>query len=251
MSTLDRSGRGSLARKLKLVAILGGLGTVIVFLANLSGALSLFSFFRTEALPLTPPLAAELEAALRDEHLEQPEPGPARDARLERALAAFLLKHKVSREEAELAAGRFARQMELAEGSLTRGLDLFAAGRLEDAAREFESATRTDPANSLAWSNLGAARMKLGRVEEARKAYDQALLLAPEDWRIRYNFGLSLARTGSAREALGYLQPALEVLRADEPRQSLLAQVELELRTDPGLLALRNEPGFENLLAGR
>lgn len=251
MSSFDRRGPATIAGRLKPVAILAGLVFVIGVLADFSGALSFLSLFRSDTVPLTPPLATELEATLRAAHLEQPEPGPGRDARLDQALTEFIRKHKVSQEEAKLAAGRFARRMELAESSLTRGLDRFAEGALKDAAREFESATRTDPANPLAWSNLGAARMKLGRVAEAREAYDQALLLAPEDWRIRYNFGLSLARTGSEREALGYLRPALAALREDAERQSLLAQVHLELRTDPGLSALRNEPGFEDLLMGR
>ncbi len=48
----------------------------------------------------------------------------------------------------------------------------------EEVARRFEIATRIEPGLAQAWNNLGVARSRMGDVEGAELAYEQAILLA-------------------------------------------------------------------------
>jgi Flp pilus assembly protein TadD len=70
-------------------------------------------------------------------------------------------------------------------------------------------------------SNLGAALAALGRYREAIEAYRDALALAPEDGRIRYNLALAYYKSADLVRAAEELQ-SLHAKQPDEVRTTLL-----------------------------
>ena len=61
-------------------------------------------------------------------------------------------------------------------------------GLWRDAAMRFEAATVTDPSYAAAWNNLGIAYEQLGRFDDARRAYEKAMELDPDNNFIKVNY---------------------------------------------------------------
>jgi tetratricopeptide (TPR) repeat protein len=140
-------------------------------------------------------------------------------------------------------------KIEAAFKSIERGLSLARQKRFAEARREFASATVSDPDNSTAWADLGAADMETGRVEEGRAAYDKALLLAPDDWRTRFNFGLFFARMKNQEAALAQFEQVFRPAKPGTgPSGDQLRQVLQAAQTDPVLAGLRKNPRFQDFL---
>lgn len=80
-----------------------------------------------------------------------------------------------------------AKGIELGAFELTnKGVSLARLGRKEEALKAFDEAQRINPGYDLAWYKKGDALDDLGRSEEAMHAYDEALLLS-YDARLRIN----------------------------------------------------------------
>jgi Tfp pilus assembly protein PilF len=140
-------------------------------------------------------------------------------------------------------------RIEAAFQSLERGLALAGQKRFAEARREFASATASDPDNSAAWADLGAADMETGRIEEGRAAYDKALVLAPEDWRTRFNFGLFFARMKNQDAAIAQFEQVFHPAKPGTgPSVVQLQRVLQAAQTDPVLAGLRKNPRFQDLL---
>ncbi len=75
-----------------------------------------------------------------------------------------------------------------AEEQLEFGAKVARMGSWREAAFRFERAVSADAANARAWNNLAVARESLGEMEAAREAYERALVLVPDDRRIRANY---------------------------------------------------------------
>ena len=77
-----------------------------------------------------------------------------------------------------------------AQGWQRYGLALFQAGRFDEAASAYESATRADDKSAVLWSSLGEARVMASRDEPlpaaALAAFERALALDSGDPRARY-----------------------------------------------------------------
>ena len=73
-------------------------------------------------------------------------------------------------------------------------------------------AVELDPKMVEAWSNLGIACSRSGRLREAEESFRTALELRPSYWQARFNLAAALARAGRAEEAVEYY---LEVLGQD------------------------------------
>jgi Flp pilus assembly protein TadD len=56
------------------------------------------------------------------------------------------------------------------------------------AAAQFEKAVEIDSTHAAGWNNLGVAYEQLGKFDEARKAYDKALEIEPNNTHIRNNY---------------------------------------------------------------
>ncbi len=130
-----------------------------------------------------------------------------------------------------------------------RSGQLLVAQKLFDKAHaEFLKATEEDPENANAWAALGGVCMLTDREEDARQAYERALAIEPESWTAHYNYGCYFARKGEPESALGHLERALSLLgrvgHADR------ATVLDDLRQNPALGTLRQDPRFTRLLAG-
>jgi Flp pilus assembly protein TadD len=62
----------------------------------------------------------------------------------------------------------------------------------------WEATARHSPGKARVWNNLGWAYEGAGRVDDARRAYDQALVLDPNEWKARTNRELLEAAGRSA-----------------------------------------------------
>ena len=75
-----------------------------------------------------------------------------------------------------------------AKAQVVFGVQIAMKGLWRDATQRFENATALDPTYPSAWNNLAIGYEQLGRSEEAKKAYERALELAPKDQYIRDNY---------------------------------------------------------------
>jgi tetratricopeptide (TPR) repeat protein len=130
-----------------------------------------------------------------------------------------------------------------------RSGQLLVAQRMyEEARADFLKATQEDPENANAWAALGGACMLTDNDEEARNAYERALAIEPENWTAHYNYGCYFARKGETESALGHLERAVSLLnRAANVDRGTVRE---DLRQNPALAALRQDPRFERLADG-
>ena len=193
----------------------------------------------------TPELEKQYAALLRQGYQNDLELDGAEKARLEDFVEANHLRGS----SVEATRRELMTKIEAAFQSIERGLALAGQKRFAAARREFASATVSDPDNSAAWADLGAADMESGRVEEGRAAYDKALVLAPDDWRTRFNFGLFFARMKNQEAALAQLEQVFRPAKPGTgPSGDQLQQVLQAAQTDPVLAGLRKNPRFRDLL---
>jgi tetratricopeptide (TPR) repeat protein len=83
-------------------------------------------------------------------------------------------------------------------------------GRLDDAAREYQTALRLKPADAQAHSNLGTVFARLHRPAEAIREYDAALALEPENAKVWFNLGNALRAESRNEEAVGAFSHAID-----------------------------------------
>jgi len=114
------------------------------------------------------------------------------------------------RDEAEQAE-RVAVALSPTTATAHNGLGLLAidAGRIEDAAAEFERAAASDPNNASYLANLGNARRALGDRAAAEKAYRQALDISPQTADAANGLGVLLVEARRPGEAVAWFERAL------------------------------------------
>jgi len=81
---------------------------------------------------------------------------------------------------------------------LTIAEDARARGAMAEALEHYLAATRGNPGLALAWQRAGEALLALGRVEEARGAYERARRLLPGDAATLIGIGWTQLRSGRA-----------------------------------------------------
>lgn len=193
----------------------------------------------------TPELERQYSAKLRKAYQDDFSLDPAEN----RALSTFIKDNNLREDSVQTTKKELTTRIKVASLSINRGLILARQTNFAAARQEFLSATQSDPENSAAWADLGAADMELGRVEEGRNAYDKALILEPDDWRTRFNFGLFYARVKNPDAALEQFQQVfLPNKRGTGPSGKMLTLVLRNAETDPALGNLRKDPRFQNLL---
>jgi Flp pilus assembly protein TadD len=89
-----------------------------------------------------------------------------------------------------LVAPALADQRSDAKAQVSFAITLAQKGLWKDATQRLERATSMDPAYAAAWNNLGIGYEQLGRFDDARKAYEKALELDPENTFIKTNYDL-------------------------------------------------------------
>jgi serine/threonine protein kinase/tetratricopeptide (TPR) repeat protein len=120
--------------------------------------------------------------------------------------------------EAERELGEFVRLNPYAPGYSNLGTVLFFEGRYDEAARQFEKATKLQSANHIWWGNLGDARWQIaGQRDRAREAFQEAylqaskrLLLNPGDVQAHKSIALYLAKLGRSKEARSEIEAAIK-----------------------------------------
>jgi Flp pilus assembly protein TadD len=84
----------------------------------------------------------------------------------------------------------FADQRSEAKAQVEFGIEVAQRSLWKEATYRWERATQIDPTYAAAWNNLGIGYERLGRFDEARKAYESALELEPSNTFIRNNYEL-------------------------------------------------------------
>lgn len=77
-----------------------------------------------------------------------------------------------------------------AKAKVTWGVTIAQKGLWRDATMQWENATVIDPTYASAWNNLAIGYEQLGRFEDARKAYERALELEPNNQYIHGNYDM-------------------------------------------------------------
>jgi len=95
------------------------------------------------------------------------------------------------------------------------------AGRLEEAAEDYERFLALVPGSWQARSNLGAVYVQLGRTEDAIGQYAKALELSPGQVAVRYNLALALYKASRLRDAVSELE-RIRTAQPDHPTAPLL-----------------------------
>ena len=89
-----------------------------------------------------------------------------------------------------VAAPAFADRRADAKAQVEFGWDVAMKGLWNEATHRWEKAVELDPTYSAAWNDLGIAYEQQGKFDLARKAYEKALQLDPNNNFIRQNYDL-------------------------------------------------------------
>jgi tetratricopeptide (TPR) repeat protein len=117
-----------------------------------------------------------------------------------------------------------------------QGVDLAERGDYEVALFWFRRAANLDPEWAGPHTNLGAAFMRLGKPELARRAYEHAVAIEPDSAAAHYNMGALLRHTGELAGARAAFERALD----SEPMlaTAIIALTELDLDDDDPAAAI-------------
>lgn len=77
-----------------------------------------------------------------------------------------------------------------AKAQVEFGIRVARSGLWKEARFRFERAIELDPSYAAAWNNLAIVYEQTGEQDKARKAYEEALRLAPKDVFVRQNYEL-------------------------------------------------------------
>jgi tetratricopeptide (TPR) repeat protein len=102
-----------------------------------------------------------------------------------------------------------------------RALENQRAGRLAEAAEDYERLLTLAPRSWQVRSNLGVVYAGLGRFDDAAEQYRRALEVNPSQVAIRYNLALALYKAARPSEAQEELEKVLET-QPDHPTATLL-----------------------------
>ncbi len=194
--------------------------------------------------PLSPELRRQMEQLLREVY---------RDGRVSmedrERLDAFVSEQRIIPQEARSFETSVSGHIESSQQSLSRGNALVRQRQYAEAHAEYLRATEADPEDPVAWANLGASHMLLGRPEEAAVCYDRALRIDEHNWLAHYNRGLLAARKGDRESAFHHFEQALTWVpsAADRERGAMIR----DLLEEPSLADLRGDPRFAEILNRR
>lgn len=126
---------------------------------------------------------------------------------------AALARNRVYRSELTLWGDTVAKRPDNPRARYNLGLALAAAGRAEEAEKEFRQTLALNPHHAFAHFELGKAALLAGRWGEAEEGFSAALMADPGFVNARVNLARALARLDRAEEAVVHYRQAL----TDEP----------------------------------
>lgn len=136
------------------------------------------------------------------------------------------------------------------------GYEHMQNGRRADAVLKFEKAVEQDPENASAYLGLAMINDQVGDQKEARKRYQQAIDVAPDDPVVQNAYAAWLCKMGDPKRAESNFVAAAKNLRYQTPeialtnagicmrRNKLDAKAEAHFRA-----ALKENPGYGGALA--
>jgi tetratricopeptide (TPR) repeat protein len=119
-----------------------------------------------------------------------------------------------------------------------RATYFYKIGRLKDARRTYQKALMIDPSHVHALNNLGVIYVQEGNYSEAKKSLEDAIQQKPEYVDPYYNLACLYALQGKAMKSLAQLKKAV----------SLDKSVREWARKDRDLQSLRGVSGFEEII---
>ncbi len=175
---------------------------------------------------LAPTTAAALASATDEWVAGQRRLGDTPEAHYNLAIVA------AARDEPDRAAGEYREALRLWPASFQArhnlGMLLAQLGRLDDAAREFETVLATDAVPDTAFA-LGLLRAQQGRWPDAVAALERCVGEDPQFPRARYNLALAYAKAGAVTKALDELERA--ATEDDTHRDAVLTLIDLARAT--------------------
>lgn len=123
-------------------------------------------------------------------------------------------------------------------GLYLTGEALRSLGRFREAIEPLTRASQADPGNIHIWLALGWCYKRVSRIDLAIESLEEALSAEPNDALVNYNLACYWAVANSKRQALGYLQKALDL---DDHYRALIAD-------EPDFDPIRTDPGFQALV---
>jgi protein O-mannosyl-transferase len=102
------------------------------------------------------------------------------------------------------------------------GVELFRAGKIEEAKPHFEKSITLNPKWHFAYNNLGVVYEREGNLLKARELYEKTILMS--DYYLAYeNLGFNLLETGKKGEAITFLEDAVSKLPLNSKLRAALA----------------------------
>ena len=111
-------------------------------------------------------------------------------------------------------------QGDAAELNYQLGARYYRKGDFDLARDRLELALKQNPKNGLAWSALGLTYEALGNQRLAEEAYDQAVRVAPRDYKIQENYAVFLCRQDRFDDARRYFDKAIRAPTNDYSEQT-------------------------------
>ena len=111
-------------------------------------------------------------------------------------------------------------QGDAAELNYQLGARYYRKGDYDLARDRLQLALKQDPKNAFAWSTLGLTYEALGNVRLAEDAYDNAVRVAPRDYKIQENYAVFLCRQGRFDDARRYFDKAIKAPTNDYSEQT-------------------------------
>jgi tetratricopeptide (TPR) repeat protein len=98
-----------------------------------------------------------------------------------------------------------------ASGLYNKGIALASHGKLDEAIKAYDEAIKIDPQLAYTWVNKGAALGDLGRYDEAIQACDEAIRLDPNYAKAWYNKGFALYNQSKYDEAVQAFDKVIQI----------------------------------------
>ena len=111
-------------------------------------------------------------------------------------------------------------QGDAAELNYQLGARYYRKGDYDLARDRLELALEQDPKNGLAWSALGLTYEALGNIRLAEDAYNNAVRVAPRDYKIQENYAVFLCRQDRFDDARKYFDKAIKAPTNDYSEQT-------------------------------
>ena len=125
-----------------------------------------------------------------------------------------------------------------ARGYSVRALCLAEIGRPEEGLRAAEAGVASDPADAVVLTSRAFCRHRLGDNAGAEEDYTRALALAPDNYKIPYNYACYWAERNDFAKCREYLGRAVDLMTPG---------VRLTMLEDPDLARFQGEEWFREL----